>query len=92
MTDLLEVSTEQVLLSLGADNTLTRDVEALVLLTEMQQGPPGPPGIQGIPGPVGDAGGALLVSNQLSELDTEPKKAQARTNIGLQIIDGGTFN
>lgn len=88
MTDLLEVSTEQVLLSLGADNTLTRDVETLVLLTEMQQGPPGPPGIQGVPGPVGDAGDALLVSNRLAELAADPAtQEEAQANLGLGVVD-----
>jgi hypothetical protein len=44
-----------------------------------------------IVGPPGDAGGALLVANQLNEFDDEAKKAAARTNLGLQVIDGGTF-
>ncbi|MBV7457298.1 hypothetical protein KW843_22650 [Acidovorax sp. sif1233] len=49
-------------------------------------------GIPGPPGPPGDAtGGALLVVNRLSEFDDETKKAAARTNLGLQVIDGGTF-
>ena len=48
--------------------------------------------IQGVPGRSGDAaGGALLAVNRLSEFDSEQKKADARANIGLQVIDGGTF-
>lgn len=47
--------------------------------------------IVGPPGPVGDAGGALLVVNRLSEFDDETKKSAARANLGLQVIDGGTF-
>lgn len=49
-------------------------------------------GIPGPPGRDGDAaGGALLAVNRLSEFDNEQKKADARANIGLQVIDGGTF-
>lgn len=44
----------------------------------------GPPGV--IPG------GALAAANYLSEFDDETKRAQARANLGLQTIDGGTFN
>lgn len=47
--------------------------------------------IVGKPGPPGDADGALLVANRLSEFDDETKKASARANLGLQVIDGGTF-
>jgi hypothetical protein len=48
--------------------------------------------VQGVPGRSGDAaGGALLVANRLSEFDDETKKAAARSNLGLQVIDGGTF-
>lgn len=39
-----------------------------------------------------EVAGALLVVNRLSEFDTEQKKIEARTNLGLQNIDGGTFN
>lgn len=48
-------------------------------------------GIPGPPGPVGSADGALLVVNRLNEFDDETKKAEARANLGLQTIDGGTF-
>ena len=64
------------------------DVE---VLEAAAQGPPGPQGPQGIQGPVGDAGGALLVTARLSEFISEEAKAEARTNIGLAVIDGGTF-
>lgn len=54
--------------------------------TVVTRGVPGPPGRDG------DAtGGALLAVNRLSEFDTEQKKADARANIGLAVIDGGTF-
>ena len=64
------------------------DVE---VLEAAAQGPRGPQGPQGIQGPVGDAGGALLVTARLSEFISEEAKAEARTNLGLAVIDGGTF-
>lgn len=43
---------------------------------------------RGIPGPVGDAGGALLVSNRLSELSTDPAaQTEAQANLGLGTVD-----
>ena len=54
-------------------------------------GPPGPQGPQGPPGPTGppgDAAGALLASNALSELATDPNtQIRAQTNLGLGSID-----
>lgn len=35
---------------------------------------------------------ALMVTARLSEFDTEQKKQEARESLGLNIIDGGTFN
>lgn len=64
------------------------DVE---VLEAAAQGPQGPQGPQGIQGPAGDAGGALLVTARLSEFISEEAKAEARTNLGLAVIDGGTF-
>ncbi len=64
------------------------DVEVLEVAA---QGPRGPQGPQGIQGPVGDAGGAMLVTTRLSEFTSEEAKAEARANIGLSVIDGGTF-
>lgn len=37
------------------------------------------------------SGTSFLVANLLSELDTDSKKVTARTNLGLQNVDGGTF-
>ena len=55
------------------------------IISEARQGPPGPPGPRGA---VGDAGGALLASNRLSELATDPAaQADAQTNIGLGAVD-----
>jgi hypothetical protein len=35
----------------------------------------------------------LLIENRLSELSLSPQaQADARANIGLAVIDGGTFN
>lgn len=57
----------------------------VTIVTEAEQGPPGP---AGPPGPVGDAGGALLVTNRLSELATDPAaQADAQANLGLGATD-----
>lgn len=57
----------------------------VTVVTECQQGPPGPPGPRGA---IGDASGALLASNRLSELATDPAaQADAQTNIGLGAVD-----
>lgn len=63
-----------------------------VVIASGIQGPPGPQGAQGPAGPIGDAGGAFLVTNRLSEISSdEVAKAAARANIGLAVVDGGTF-
>lgn len=58
------------------------------------------PALRGDPGLPGDGSGgaltpaaigALAVSLRLAEFDTEPARAAARANLGLQNIDGGTF-
>ena len=55
-------------------------------------GPPGPTGPQGPAGPIGDADGAFLVINRFNEIaEDETAKAAARSNLGLAVIDGGTF-
>lgn len=46
---------------------------------------------QGLPGVV-DYSLTFTVANRLAELDTEQKKADAKANLGLTVIDGGTFN
>ena len=52
------------------------------------RGIPGPPGPTGPPGPIGDAGGALLVTNRLSEFAADPAaQADAQTNLGLGVAD-----
>lgn len=62
--------------------------EVAQILSVAEQGPPGPPGPKGDTGPIGDAGGALLVSNRLSELASDPAaQADAQTNIGLGAVD-----
>lgn len=54
-------------------------------------GPPGPPG-DGSGGAMTPASiGALATELRLAEFDTETKRAEARANLGLQTIDGGTF-
>lgn len=58
------------------------------VVTEAEQGPPGPQGPAGPPGPIGDAGGALLVTNRLSELATDPQaQTDAQANLGLGATD-----
>lgn len=63
------------------------------LLSNGPPGPPGPQGPQGLPGVVVTPAdiGALAVSLRLSEFESEEAKAAARANIGLHVIDGGTF-
>ena len=57
----------------------------VTVVTECQQGPPGPPGPRGA---IGDAGGALLVTNRLSELASDPATQEAaQANLGLGAID-----
>ena len=75
-----------------ADQILTVQTEEIHVLAVAEQGPPGPAGEPGPPGPVGDAGGALLVTNRLSELAADPAaQAQALANLGITTVDGGTF-
>lgn len=84
MAELLTASETQVLAELAREEMLTAQLEVTEIIAVAEQGPPGRDG---------DAsGGALLTANQLGEFDTEPKKAAARANLGLQVIDGGTFN
>lgn len=79
MTDVLLTETTQIL--------ATTD-EVVQVLAVAEQGPPGPPGPAGPPGPIGDAGGALLVTNRLSELATDPTaQADAQANLGLGTSD-----
>ncbi|HRQ57664.1 MAG TPA: hypothetical protein PLN31_09605 [Azoarcus taiwanensis] len=58
------------------------------------------PVLRGEPGPPGDGSGgalepadigALAVSLRLAEFDTPQAQADARANLGLQTIDGGSF-
>lgn len=44
-----------------------------------------------ISGGSGTDPGALHIGNALSEFTTEQQKANARTNLGLNVIDGGIF-
>ena len=62
--------------------------EVTQILSEAEQGPPGPPGPKGDTGPIGDAAGALLVSNRLSELASDPATQEAaQANLGLGAVD-----
>ena len=86
------MTTDTELLIIDDESEIIIEVDTDVeVLEAAAQGPPGPPGPQGIQGPAGDAGGALLVTARLSEFISEEAKAEARTNLGLAVIDGGTF-
>ena len=64
------------------------DVTTPVWQAEFAQMIVGPPGPQGPPGPIGDPGGALLVTNRLSELATDPQaQTDAQANLGLGATD-----
>lgn len=64
-----------------------------ILIEVAQQGVPGPRGLPGPAGPAWDQGGAFMVTTRFSEIAAdEAAKAQARANLDLQNIDGGTFN
>ena len=56
-----------------------------VVVTAGTQGPPGAPGD-------GNADDFLQVAMRLSEFSTAQAKTEARTNLELEYIDGGTFN
>lgn len=64
------------------------------ILEVAEQGPPGPPGPPGsASGGAGSIDGAFAIAARLGEIASdETAKTQARTNLGLQNIDGGTFN
>lgn len=65
---------------------LSTSAIAQIVVTQVTQG------IRGEPGPIGDAGGAFLVVNRFAEIaSNDAAKAQARQNLDLQNIDGGTF-
>lgn len=90
---LIDHDTEtDVLVEREVDVVLEQSEPEEIIITEAVQGPPGIQGIPGPAGPIGDAGGAFLVTNRLSEIATdETAKQAARANIGLAVIDGGTF-
>lgn len=81
-----------VLVEHEADVVLEQSEPEEIIVTEAVQGPPGPQGPQGVQGPIGDAGGAFLVTNRFGEIAAdETAKQAARANLGLAVIDGGTF-
>lgn len=92
MTEVLVVSeTEVLVVEVPAQEVVDQPSEVQIFEVAVQ-GPPGPPGPQGVPGPVGDASGAFLVTNRFYEIaEDESAKAIARQNLGLAVIDGGTF-
>jgi len=84
VTDLLVVQEVEILAEEAQDSVLVEQVEEIEILAVAEQGPPGRDG--------NAAAGVRLAANHLGAFDTEMKKAAARTNLGLQVIDGGTFN
>jgi hypothetical protein len=83
LTDVLVVE-EITILAVEAENTVLHEqVDVVEILAVAEQGPPGRDG--------NAAAGVLLAANRLAEFDTEAKKSAARANLGLQVIDGGTF-
>ena len=89
MPDVLLVETTQILATTDeVVQVLAVAEETVRLLAVAEQGPPGPQGPAGPPGPIGDAGGALLVTNRLSELATDPQaQTDAQANLGLGATD-----
>ena len=88
MTDLVTVEEIQILAQQPDDSVLVDEVEAVSVVAVAEQGPRGPQGPAGPPGPIGDAGGALLVTNRLSELATDPQaQTDAQANLGLGATD-----
>lgn len=72
----------------GMAPTLIERAPAVHVVTVAEQGPAGPQGPPGPPGPIGDAGGALLVTNRLSEFAADPTaQADAQSNLGLGAVD-----
>jgi len=70
----------------GAQLEIVRKTIEVELLSVGSQGPPGDPG-----NITPDQIGALAVAAELSEFVTAQQKANARANLELQNIDGGTF-
>lgn len=63
------------------------------VVTQGPQGPQGPAGPTGPPGASTDPDLYFQVSNRFYEIaEDETAKQDARQNLGLAVIDGGTFN
>ena len=88
------MSTPVVTVETGMPVTVTVSTPSEVRVVHLYTaGPQGPRGLPGVPGPAGDANGAFLVNNRFNEIaEDEIAKVQARLNLGVQNIDGGTFN
>lgn len=93
MIEVLEVNGVELLQEAVVSQELLEIGSAEQELLEVgTQGPPGPPGPQGDRGPIGDAFGAFLVTNRFYEIaEDETAQSAARANLGLAVIDGGTF-
>jgi len=83
VADAVIVEEFQILAQQPDDSVLVDEVEVIEIVAVAEQGPPGT---------VGDAGGAFLVNNRFNEIAAdETAKQAARANLGLAVIDGGTF-
>jgi hypothetical protein len=63
------------------------DVQTVIGLEALLKGEKGDKGDAGDPATTG----ALAIMNRLSEFDTTQAKADALMNLGINIVDGGTF-
>lgn len=87
MADVITTIQTEVVESVKQVTEIVDRTQPHLILEVAKQGPPGPPG------PIGDAQGAFLVSNRFFEIaEDELAKTQARENLGVQYVDGGTFN
>lgn len=84
--------TDVIITQLPGGEVVTTATGTSIVISTVEAGLQGPPGPQGDPGEVVGAEMFLAKAARLSEFDSEDAKAAARTNIGLQYIDGGTFN
>ena len=91
MSELVQTETIQVItvpadttqiVEAGVNETVSVVERFAEIISVAEQGPPGPSN-----DPL-----ALHISQRLAEFDTQQSKTEARVNLELEYIDGGTFN
>lgn len=82
MTQLKLVATEPVKLGASYESPAQPENDPVFLASEAANL---------VPGDKARLDDALVVTARLGEFDSEQKKADARGNLGLQVIDLGTF-